>query len=167
MPIFDKAVKFVLNEEGELVDDPNDPGGVTNFGISKRAYPDIDIHNLTKDQAITIYKKDYWDRYRCSEFPPALALLIFDCAVNQGGSTAIACLQRALGVTPDGILGPSTLKALSRPTLEMCNNFVARRAVRYATSRNFNLYGVGWNARLARAHQAAILDYAGMSELGE
>lgn len=78
--IFDQAVAFVLAEkiEGGYVNDPRDPGGETKFGISKRSYPREDIKALTRDRAITIYKRDYWDKPGCDKLPPKLAVALFD-----------------------------------------------------------------------------------------
>ena len=59
---FAKAIAFTLQREGGHVNDPDDPGGETNFGLSKRAYPYLDIAGLTLDQATHIYRRDYWDR---------------------------------------------------------------------------------------------------------
>jgi lysozyme family protein len=81
---FDQAVTFVLEREGGLSDDPTDPGGLTNFGISQRAYPDLDIRHLTVEGATAIYKRDYWDAAGCDALTPAVALAVFDSAVNCG-----------------------------------------------------------------------------------
>ncbi len=86
MSTFDTAVTAVLSYEGGYVNDPNDPGGETNWRISKRAYPNLDIKNLTRDQAIQIYRRDYWDSLECDRFPPLIAIALFDAAVNQGPS---------------------------------------------------------------------------------
>ena len=81
---FLKAMEFVFSWEGGYVDDPADPGGRTRWGISQRAYPDLDIANLTKDQARAIYKKDYWDKVGGDTLPAPLALVAFNAAVNCG-----------------------------------------------------------------------------------
>ena len=60
---FRKAIEVILKYEGGYVNDPNDLGSETNFGISKRSYPNVDIKNLTKEQAIEIYHRDWWVRY--------------------------------------------------------------------------------------------------------
>ncbi len=84
MANFDRAIKFVLYHEGGYVNNPNDPGGETNFGISKRAYPRLDIKHLTEDQARDIYKKDYWMPCGADALSDELALIHFDTAVNMG-----------------------------------------------------------------------------------
>ncbi len=82
---FTAAVEKTLEHEGGYVCDPHDPGGETNFGISKRAYPHLDIRHLTKDQAIAIYHRDYWLPSGCDSIAdPDVAGLVFDLAVNCG-----------------------------------------------------------------------------------
>ena len=82
---FAKALNFVLRWEGGYTNDPTDPGGETKYGISKRAYPHLNIKALTKEQAAQIYAKDYWDAAGCNECSePKLAIALFDAAVNVG-----------------------------------------------------------------------------------
>ena len=73
---FETAIAFVLSEEGGYSNDPNDPGGETNFGISKRSHPNVDIKNMTQDEAESIYKYLYWDACRCESLPDKLALAV-------------------------------------------------------------------------------------------
>jgi lysozyme family protein len=75
---------FVFKWEGGYVNDPNDPGGETNYGISKRAYPNVDIKNLTRQAAQEIYQRDYWDAISGDILNPALACAALDCAINMG-----------------------------------------------------------------------------------
>jgi lysozyme family protein len=94
-------------------------GGETNFGISKRSYPDVDIKNLTLDQAKTIYKRDFWDKQQYNNIDNIIiAAKIFDLSVNMGASKANILIQRALRsvgrkVNEDGILGIATLNAIN------------------------------------------------------
>lgn len=81
---FDRAIAFVLKHEGGYVNNPQDPGGETNFGISRRAYPNVDIKNLTKERVVEIYKKDYWDAANCGEIDWPFDIIMFDTAVNMG-----------------------------------------------------------------------------------
>ena len=90
---WEQALTFVLAREGGLVEDKNDPGGLTNYGISKRAYPNLDIRNLTVELAGTIYFNDYWTKAGCDALPPDMALIVFDSAVNCGVSRATAWLH--------------------------------------------------------------------------
>ena len=86
---FDKAIAFTLSWEGGYSNDPKDAGGETNRGISKRAYPNLDIKNLTKEQAIAIYKADYWNKCDCDNMTYPLDIICFDTAVNMGVSRAL------------------------------------------------------------------------------
>lgn len=86
---FDRAFLLVIGAEGVYSNDPDDKGGETKFGITKRSYPKLDIKNLTIEQAKSIYKSDYWDKIKADALPDKLDIVMFDCAVNQGVSTAI------------------------------------------------------------------------------
>lgn len=108
---FNKAIKFVLDAEGGYTNHPNDPGGETNFGIDKRSNPEVDIKNLTKEKAIEIYFRKYWELSSAESLPQPLFLSYFDSVVNTGRKQANKFLQRALGVVADGVVGPVTLKA--------------------------------------------------------
>lgn len=148
IPGFDEAFRRVIAAEGGYVNDPNDPGGETKFGISKRAYPNLDIARLTIDQARDIYRRDYWEAANCHYLGWPLALFVFDSAVNQGVKTAIKLLQKAGDVQQDGCMGPETMLAVTREQHGLCIRFLAARAVRYAGTPNFDRYGHGWMARL-------------------
>lgn len=129
---FEIAIAFVLGEEGGYVDDPADKGGATCYGISQRAYPDINIETLTLEAAKAIYYQDYWLPCRCDQLPAAAACLVFDTAVNMGKVMAVWFLQHALRVTADGILGPVTLHAACvQAPLTYVSDYLSRRALRY------------------------------------
>lgn len=84
MSLFDSAFAIVVGIEGGYVNDPKDPGGETRWGISKRQYPNVDIPQLTLEQAKAIYLRDYWNTHGCDKLDWTEALLVFDCAVNGG-----------------------------------------------------------------------------------
>lgn len=82
---FDEAVKITLEHEGGYANHPDDPGGETNFGISRRAYPNEDIRNLTLERAAYLYKRDYWFPMRLDSIhDQQLANNLFDFAVHHG-----------------------------------------------------------------------------------
>jgi len=108
---FNDLVAIVLRHEGGYVNDPKDPGGETNFGISKKAFPKEDIKGMTRERAIAIYERQYWNAARCSEIPEDLQPIYFDTAVNAGVVTAIRLLQIAAGIEADGIFGEKTARA--------------------------------------------------------
>lgn len=119
MAEFGPAIASVLGHEGGYVNDPVDAGGETNWGISKRSYPKVDIKNLTRDGAIAIYRRDWWDKYGYERIADqAVATKVFNLAVNMGAKPAHELLQQALRAvdlptTVDGTLGPQTLLAVS------------------------------------------------------
>jgi lysozyme family protein len=116
---FERAVKRVLEFEGGYSNDPADAGGETKFGISKRAYTNVDIKNLTVEDAKLIYYRDFWEPQVYMDFESVeLAEKVFDLAINVGSSKAHLLLQRALRavgnpVKEDGILGKITLAAVN------------------------------------------------------
>ncbi len=143
---FEQAVAMVLKHEGGYSNDSRDPGGETRFGISKRAYPDVDILRLTEDEAKAIYKRDYWDTLRPDELPHELAICLFDCAVNMGRDKAIRLLQRACGVAQDGVMGGNTIAAANR-LVDPVVRFSAERVIAYTGIRGFDTFGKGWLRR--------------------
>lgn len=108
---FNKHIATILHHEGGYVNDPADPGGETNMGISKKAWPKEDIKNMTVARASEIYHGAYWAPAGCEQLPEHLQGIHFDTAVNCGVKTAIKILQAACGVNVDGVLGPMTADA--------------------------------------------------------
>lgn len=148
---FDKAFALVIEHEGGWANHPNDPGGLTRYGITQRDYPDIDLMNLTLDGAKAIYKRDYWDAIKGDHLPSMIATLVFDSAVNQGVFRATRFMQKALGVSVDGIIGKQTLSAAQNADpYEFATLFGAERALHYASLSTFDVFGKGWMRRLLR-----------------
>jgi len=111
--LFEPAVEITLENEGGYVWDKSDPGGETNFGISKRSYPNVDIKNLTKEEAIAIYRRDFW-KFDGLIFQ-GIATKLFDSYVNMGHLAILYAQGIVLqGIKPDGIYGPETEDALNR-----------------------------------------------------
>ena len=124
---FDEIIDGVLKHEGGYVNDPKDLGGETKYGITKRFYPDVDIKNLTKEDAKKIYYDDYWVKNKVPQLPDNLKYIYFDMCINQGRGTAVRVLQRAVNskggaLEVDGGLGPMTLKAINK--YKPCDNRV-------------------------------------------
>lgn len=117
---FDRAFDEIIGLEGGYVHDPDDYGGETNWGISKRSYPDVDIKNLTLRGAKAIYLRDYWNRMRLPDvIDQDIAMELFEQGVNMGTSTAIMNLQKSLNIVDgpvdvDGVIGPQTLDAVNQ-----------------------------------------------------
>ncbi len=150
MTYFDECFAKLIGHEGGYVFDARDPGGETKFGISKRAYPNIDIHALTLDAAKAIYRRDYWQRCRCDELPPGVAFDVFDAAVNSGPAQAIKWLQRAVGVADDGAIGPITLAAVGRfQPGSLRARYSGMRLDFMASLPSWPSFGRGWARRIA------------------
>jgi len=116
--LFNRAIEVVLDHEGGYVDHPTDPGGATNFGISSRSHPEVDIENLTRDDAIEIYWTHHWQGRNFDMLPEKIATKTFDLAVNMGLKAGVVCLQRALRscgilVSIDGVIGPETASGVA------------------------------------------------------
>ena len=139
-------------------------GGLTHFGISQRAYPDVDMKALTLQKAAAIYREDYWDPIKGDLLPAGLDLLMLDSAVNQGAKTAAVLLQQALDIKADGIIGPITLTRARQAMPDLLITFAAERALRYEFSRNETTFGRGWYRRLFRMQNAALKAYHQSSE---
>ena len=127
------AVAAVLEEEtggrpdGGLTNDPNDPGGVTKWGISQRSHPDVDVPNLSEDDAKAIYKAEYWEPLLPFNLDPKFLRVAFESAINEG-----------MGKTKE--LLPAAKGQLAW--------FMRDRAMAYISDKNFSIYGRGWLARL-------------------
>lgn len=156
---FDTAFDRLMGHEGGYVDNPADPGGETNWGISKRQYPDVDIKNLSRDQAKEIYRRDFWDRGQMGELNPAVAFQVFDFAVNSGIETAIRKLQAAAGVADDGHIGPVTVAAIkNRGVNDMIMLLTAERIEYQAKLKNGDTFWRGWMRRNAGNLRYAATD---------
>jgi len=153
MADFNKAIDKVLVNEGGYVNDPNDAGGETKFGISKRSYPDVDIKNLTQLNAKMIYKRDYWDKVKADEIKSNIvAYELFDTAVNMGVRTASKLMQGCVGSSIDGFIGKQTLELLNNTDEEIILlRFKLAKVARYVSlvkKRPKNKkYIVGWLIR--------------------
>ena len=114
MANFNEIIEKILKSEGGYINDPDDSGGETKYGISKRAYPDVDIAGLTIDDAKLIYKRDYWTAINGDWIESdGVAEQIFDMAVNAGVKRATELAQKITGAYIDGIFGEQTLQAVN------------------------------------------------------
>lgn len=147
------AIERTLKHEGGYVNDPDDAGGETNFGITKRDHPSVDVKNLTRDEAIAIYKKDYWIPLWDEIESQPVADCLFDFGVNAGVTRAIECIQRAVGrlvagpFVVDGVFGIATLGAVnSADQTKLLRGFVLERLLYYA-GLNRTKFLRGWFKR--------------------
>lgn len=147
---FDQAFEILIGHEGGYVNHPNDPGGETKFGISKRSYPGENIPNMTLVRAKDIYQRDYWWKAGCDLVPECVKFDLFDTAVNAGPKTAIQMLQRAVGVEDDGVIGPKTMLALSSMDPERLDKrFNGFRLDHLNNLDTWPDFGRGWAQRIA------------------
>lgn len=183
---FDRSLEHVLEMEGRFTDDPHDPGGPTNFGITlavfaawrkekltsvKRADLVRDLKAISSETVSAIYRRRYWDLADCADLPAPLAFMHFDAAVNHGVGAATRCLQEAVGVGVDGEIGPETRAAIAAaPVIETLEIYAAIRRRRYRALPHFWRFGRGWLRRvdttLARARQITT-DEANRKPTGE
>lgn len=170
---FDLCLEEVLRHEGGYADHPNDPGGATNMGITRKtlarwrkvspwwSLPKRAVQTLKLDEAARIYRASYWDSVKASSLPPGLDLAVFDYAVNSGPSRAIRALQTEVGAKADGYIGPLTLAAVRARiakggTSALIAAYSARRLTFLSGLSTFATFGRGWSARVAAVRAAAI-----------
>ncbi len=136
---FETAVANLLTLEGGYVNDPADPGGETNFGITKRSYPNVDIKHLTKGQAAEIYQRDFWLKNGLDRMQDRTATKMLDMVVNMGSFHPVKFLQMALchlgqTVDVDGKLGPRTITAT-----KLVNDIALRNELRIAAADYYRM----------------------------
>jgi len=162
---FDKIVEDVLKHEGGYVNDPQDPGGETNLGVTKRVYEDFggtkDMKDLTREDVEPIYKKNYWDRVKGDDLPAGLDLCVFDFGVNAGTGRAAKYLQTMIGTVADGGIGPNTLKKLNDYVEEhgiedAIKNYQSDRQKYYESLSTFDTFGKGWTRRVDETTELAL-----------
>jgi len=162
---FDQAFDRLIGHEGGYVNHPNDPGGETNWGITLRTAREQgytgEIRDLTCEQAKDIYRRAYWLRVKADQYDSAIAFQVFDAAVNHGIKQAVRWLQRAVGVTDDGFIGPVTVAAAraANPS-DVLARFNAQRPDFYTKLPTWPAFGKGWVRRVAANLQYASGDTA-------
>ncbi|STZ75546.1 Predicted lysozyme (DUF847) [Bergeriella denitrificans] len=160
---FEQFIDRVLAHEGGYVNHPRDPGGETNWGITRRTaqangYTGA-MREMTRVQAVAIYRRAFWLRYGLDKMPPAVAYQVFDAAVNHGWGNAARFLQRALDVADDGRVGPVTLAALAKAdAADVVYRFLAERLVFYTKLSTYPTFGRGWLRRVAHNLCYAAVD---------
>lgn len=148
---FDEAVDRGLGHEGRYVNNREDPGGETHWGISKRSYPDLDIKAMTRDEAKAIYRRDFWDRIHGDEMHDGVAFQAFDFAINSSIETAVRKLQNAVGVADDGHWGPISRAAVAAMSeSDVIMRFVAERLDYWTRLTGWPTFGKGWTRRGAQ-----------------
>jgi lysozyme family protein len=163
---FERCLAIVLDKEGGFSDHPRDRGGPTNLGITLRTLASwqglnfdetteeaktkllADLKALTKREAAEIYRANYWLPMRCGDLPRGVDLMLFDFGVNAGPRTSVKLMQRAVGVTADGSLGPQTLAAATATDAgKLIDALAEARLAYYRSLDNFDVFGAGWSKR--------------------
>lgn len=148
--MFLKLIDRVLSHEDGEVNDPDDPGGHTKWGISKRSYPNVNISELTRDDAIAIYFRDFWLKILGDRFTDGVAYQLLDSAVNSGITQSIRFLQRAIKVADDGVFGPHSQRMLQvTAESDFIMLFLAERLEFMTRLKNWPNHGKGWARRIA------------------
>ncbi|MEQ8825485.1 MAG: TIGR02594 family protein [Filomicrobium sp.] len=169
--VFKTALDHVLEMEGGFTDDPHDPGGPTNKGITLKVFAawrrvdltsatrhDLlaELRNIATSEVQEIYRQRYWRLARCEEFPPALALFHFDASVNHGVTGAARLLQEAVGAAIDGQIGPETKGKAHAMLLEkVLERYADVRRRKYRSLPHFWRFGRGWLRRVNRTLERA------------
>lgn len=153
--IFEQCIKVILRHEGGYVNNPNDWGGETKYGIAKRFFPELDIKNLTIEEAKRIYFDYYWTPMNLTGIIiPENILEIFDMGVNAGRSNAIHMAQRLVGSQPDGKMGPLTTKKINSfpDFLKKYKQARVEYYMRVSMKRNNKVFLKGWLNRVSTTY---------------
>ena len=155
---FARCVNVVLQKEGwdAYTNNPKDSGGPTKYGITlatlsafrKHPCSAEEVQSLGEDEALAIYRANYWHIIAGDQLPAGVNLMTFDCAVNQGPGHAIRWLQAAAGCSADGVIGPATLAAVtSADPAALIEKFKQERLQAYESSPGWATFGHGWTNR--------------------
>ena len=161
---FESALQAVLHHEGGFVNHPDDPGGMTNLGVTKKVWEEWVGHNvdekqmraLTPEQVAPLYKTKYWNKVRGDDLPTGVDYAVFDAAVNSGPGRAAKWLQGCVGVEQDGGIGPKTLLAVAAadPT-QLIEDYAKRRLSFLMDLPHWGTFGKGWSRRVAAVQTVA------------
>ena len=166
---FDTALPVILQEEGGYVNDPQDPGGITNLGVTKAVWDhwcghtttDADMRALTPAKVAPLYHAQYWNALQCDALPGALALCVFDFGVNAGIARGARYLQQLVGAVADGHIGPATLQAVQKyvaahSVADAVHSYQNERRAYYRSLPGFPHDGRGWLNRCDTIEAAAM-----------
>jgi len=157
---FDQAFKELLQHEGGYSDHAADPGGKTRYGVTEAVAREAgyrgDMRELPLDLAKQIYKDRYWNAVKAEELPAAVRYAVFDAAVNSGPRQAAMWLQRAVGATADGAIGPMTLKAANDMDGNVLKSKMLAQRLRFMTDLGtWSSFGRGWARRICSLMEQA------------
>jgi lysozyme family protein len=158
------SLALVLKSEGGFVNHRNDPGGMTNLGVTRNVWKEwvkhevdeAEMRSLTPELVTPLYKQRYWDACKCDDLPRGVDYCVFDSAVNMGSGRAAKLLQAALGVTADGAIGRATIAAATAADpVELLEAFSLGKEAFYQSLPTFATFGRGWLNRVAHVQDAA------------
>ena len=159
-----ECLKALLKHEGGYVNNPKDPGGMTNLGCTKTVWEehcghDVDekaMRALTPDDVAPLYKRKYWDKVSGDLLPTGLDYAVFDAAINSGPGRAAKWLQEVLGVKADGSIGPATLRAVEAYNpQELIAQYNNKRLEFLESLPTFATFGRGWSSRVSLVQSIA------------
>ena len=150
---FDTAFQKLLGIEGDYSDHPADPGGKTRWGVTEAVAREVgyrgDMRDLPVDLAKRIYLEKFWTPIKAEELPAGIRYTVFDGAVNSGPEQSIKWLQRALGVVPDGVIGPKTLAAANQQNADALRMRILASRLRFMSQLpTWPAFGRGWARRI-------------------
>jgi lysozyme family protein len=164
---FEKCLEMLLVHEGGFVNHPDDPGGMTNLGVTKKVWEEWvghdvsekEMRNLTPTMVAPLYQKKYWNACRADDLIPGLDYCVFDVAVNSGVGRAIKLLQSSVGAVPDGGYGPATaalVQEAEKDPERIIELFSAKRLEFLQSLKAFPTFGKGWSRRVAEVKEKAL-----------
>lgn len=154
---FDKSLAAVLVHEGGFVNNPKDPGGMTNLGCTKAVWEEhcghpVDektMRALIPADVAPLYKRKYWDKVSGDDLPSGVDYVVFDAAINSGPGRAAKWLQACVGVEPDGGIGPKTLAAVNAfDSKQLVEDYSKRRLSFLMDLPTWDTFGKGWFRRV-------------------
>jgi len=163
---FEDCLARVLASEGGYVNHKDDPGGMTNLGVTKAVWEEFvghpvseaDMRALTPDTVMPLYKRKYWDRVSGDQLPKGLDYAVFDAAINSGPGRAAKWLQEVVGVTADGAIGPKTLAAVAtKPIQHLIAQYNDKRLQFLEDLPTWPTFGRGWGDRVSRVQSVASM----------
>ena len=166
------ALANVLKHEGGYVNHPSDPGGRTNLGVTQRVWEewvkhDVDekqMRELTPEMVAPLYEEKYWQRVKGDDLPSGVDYVVFDASVNSGTGRASKWLQECVGVQPDGVIGPMTLRTVqSMVPADLVNLYCDKRLAFLRELKTWDTFGKGWERRVeeVRSHALTMIAKAG------
>lgn len=157
---FNPVMEEVFAHEGGYVNHRADPGGETNFGISKRSYPNEDIRGMTRTRAKAIYRADFWNPIKGDQLPDGVDLVTMDASVNSGKVRGVRWIQQAAGLPKeriDGIMGPKTLIEIrKRDPISLIKRSCAIRMGFLRGLKTWGTFGKGWSRRVASVEAVGV-----------